>query len=482
LATKYARKGGDGISSGAPAPDPVVPPPPPPPDYAAQKEALWATNEQAAAHIVNMADLTSKGQTGAVAYGQNNVIPYQITKINEQLAILAAAPSDAVNFPQDGDRVRATTELIKTRDILQDLQRYEAPSPPPSAPEPIYNQPPPPFRPPAALPSTQNLLIDEIRRQTDILSTFNRVFTRPIEPAQPEFIWPLGSWQYNLWSKGYTMREISATEEKIAITGLLNTDVSDNYTFQLKTEDIAGEFAIEFSNSGVNTNSEVMPVTGLSLAPLRESDDGQGTISVLPIFENNPVVADCQFNDWCNVVGDNTKYKTPDLAVDLNDPRRRARLRRLARTDIRIPARGSNTVDIVQVRKSILIRSQDSRPKIRTTPSRQFCATGYTGTQWEGDVMGRGATVAEMDTVRRMMASSFPAPGSNLAVVALEFLATIRSRTGEGTRTSGQVQSLQNEITQINGVVRSSLSPTAMDRATLIARRATQRQKRSLIR
>jgi hypothetical protein len=479
-ATRYARKGGNDPSP--PPPPPEVPPPPPPPDYAAQKEALWATNQQAAAHIVNMGDLASKGENGAAAWGQANVIPYQITKIDEQLAILAAAPSDAVNFPQDGDRVRATTELIKTRDILQNLQRIEFKAIPPAPPPPIYNQPPPPFTAPPALPSTQDLLIDEVRRQTAILSTFNRVFSRPIEPAQPEFIWPLGSWQYNLWSKGYTMREISATEEKIAITGLLNTNVSDNYTFQLKTEDIAGEFAIEFSNNGVNTKSEVMPVCGLPLAPVRESDDGRGTISILPIFEDNPVVSDCQVNDWCNVVSDNTKYKTPDLAVDLNDPRRRARLRRLARTDIRIPFKGSNTVDVVQIRKSILVQAQDSRPKIKTTPSRQFCATGYTGTQWEGDVMGRGATVAEMDTVRRMMASSFPAPGSNLAVVALEFLATIRSRTGEGTRTSGQVQSLQNEITQINGVVRSSLSPTAMDRATLIARRATQRQKRSLIR
>jgi hypothetical protein len=261
--------------------------------------------------------------------------------------------------------------------------------------------------------------------------------------------------------------------------------VSDNYTFQLKTEDIAGEFAIEFSNNGVNTKSEVMPVCGLPLVPVRESDDGRGTISILPIFEDNPVVSDCQVNDWCNVVGDNTKYKTPELAVDLNDPRRRARLRRLARTDIRIPFKGSNTVDIVQVRKSILVQAQDSRPKIKTTPSRQFCGTGNRGTGWEGSIMGQGATVAEMDTVRRMMDNTAIAPGTNdarKAAIAASFLATIRSRTGEGTRTSGQGQSLQNEITQINGVVRSSLSPTAMDRATLIARRATQRQKRSLIR
>lgn len=484
LVTKYARKGGNDPAPSPPPPE--VPPPPPPPDYAAQNQALWSANEQAAAHIQNMGSLARQGEAGAVAYGQANVIPYQITSINEQLAILAAAPSDAINFPQDSERIRATTELIRTRDVLQDLQRHEPPRvDTPAQPQPIYNQPPSPFVAPPALPSSQDILLGEIRRQTAILSTFNRVFTRPIEPAQPEFIWPPGSWQYNLWSKGYTMREISATEEKIATTGLLNTNVADNFNFQLITEDIAGEFAIQFANSGGNNTLEIMPTCRLPLDSVREVEDGPGNISILPIFEDNPVASDCQVQDWCNVSGDNKKYKIPEIAVDLNNPRLRARLRREARTDIRIPSRGGAPVDTVQLRKSTLVQTQDSRPKIRTTPHAPFCGTGNSGTNWEGSLMGQSATVAEMDTVRRLMSAAVIAPGTTdtgKADIAASYLDIIRSRTGEGTRSAAQNQNLQNEITQTRGVVRSALSTTAMDRATLVARRATQRQKRSSIR
>ena len=582
--TKYARKGGDGISSGAipppPDPPPYIPPPPPPPgppDYGAQNQALWEVNQRAAADIVVLTEFlgnsANPGQVAAFNYGQRESVPYQLKQIDEQLAILASAPSDALNFPQGGERVAVALQLQQTKTALESLQKIDAnenlrtpPSPPPfippppgpyvntcppgqhdwtgdgicrysgvgprpgdpdyenfyppeptvcrlepafvpqPPPPPIYVEPPPPpisvppppepilppppiFRAPPPEPSATEILIDEIKRQRQILSVFNRVFARPIEPAQPEFIWPLGSWQYNLWSKGYTMREISATEEKIAITGLLNTNVADNFAFQLKTESIAGEIAINFANSGVNTRSEVMPVTGVPFEPQKETDSFilTRTADTIPggIFQNNPVASDCQFNDWCNVLGTTTKPQLPQLTVDVTDPRRRVRVRRLAKTDSRIPSIGAAAVNTVQLRKQMLVQTQDSRPKLVSTPSRRFCGTGNSGTNWEGSLMGQGATVAEMDTVRRLMSAAAIAPGTTdagKAGIAASYLDIIRSRTGEGTRSAAQDQNLQNEVTQNSGVVRSSLSTTAMDRAILIARRATQRQKRSSIR
>lgn len=488
---KYARKGSDYV-------EPAPTPPPPPPNYSDQQAALWATNDAASTLISQMTTAIKEGSVAAVQAAQQNTVPNIITALDQQLALLKTAPTDATYYPQGTDRITAAEYLTTSKNVLTNLQNYVFLPPPPPPPPPSiqdYYIPPPasPPPPPVILPPLPNqteILLDEINRQYEILKQYNRVFIKPIEPAQPEFIWPVGSWQYKLWAKGYNHDEISATETKIAELNLFQKFVGADYEWDLRCEELAQEQAIyqedikkKFGDWG--TDKPLLPVCWPPLPPVVEQQVN-GVTTVVPAFTNNPILTE-DFPSSC-ATPDSKDFPIP-VVCSFEDPTRRIVVQpnQAEFPDPRIPRKvktGNATRRTKQFQKVLTkqILAREKSITMPVTPSLPFCGTGFTGKDWEGALLGSGASVSEMDTVRRMFAASKFQPGADLSAAALAFLDTVRGRSGVALQTVASQVALTNVLTDTPGVVRCGVSTTAVDRAHLLARRKEQKQRRNRVR
>ena len=97
---------------------------------------------------------------------------------------------------------------------------------------------------------------------------------------------------------------------------------------------------------------------------------------------------------------------------------------------------------------------------------------------WEDCLVGAGATVAQLDTIRRTMATVFLAPNADVCEVTKNMLTKLQTpNLGDPLGIYGK----PNSMTNIPGVAKANISNTSVIRSNAIAQRKTQQARRGAL-
>lgn len=297
----------------------------------------------------------------------------------------------------------------------------------------------------------------QLETQTKQLEKLNRSFNRPVEQMPADRRYPTDSWQYSLWQKGYSLKEISWGEREAVKKGIGSIAAGDIDLFNARVEDLIQD-GILAGQIGVDTNQEIFPCYPIGLDP----NTGQ---PVLPP-RINLGGGDIPLNDVIvppilPVCGLPPLYTDPRTGKPA-DPRK-------------IPPALRGDRNFISKKNTRPIDLEDM-PMVRT------CATNTVPTKnnWEDAVIGAGATVAELDTIRRTMAQTKVTTNANMADVAIGMLDKVRtqvqiaSRGGTPGRNSVEQNLLgRNQVNNIQGVVKCGLSPLNAVKANDLAQKRT---------
>ena len=179
----------------------AAPAAPPPPDYGTQwnqviadENAALSLQDKVLSGIKALPSMTDPSYPDAVAAVNAN-IDAAIAKIKDAQAVNANIPTSWF-----GDQESSREANMKTlSDSLTDLQM---------------------LRPGTTLTDHQTLAL-QFNKSVILLQQLGRKLGSPIEP-EPTGIFPVGSWQYALWQKGYTVNEVHWAEQDDAQKGLMN--------------------------------------------------------------------------------------------------------------------------------------------------------------------------------------------------------------------------------------------------------------------
>jgi hypothetical protein len=173
-----------------------------PPDYTPQWNQVIA-DENAALSLQDkvLAGIKALPAASDVTYldavaAINANIDAAIAKIKDAQAVNATIPTSWFG-DEESDREANMTTLSNS---LQDLQM---------------------LRPGTTLTDHQTLAL-QANKSVILLQQMGRKLGSPIE-QEPTGIFPVGSWQYALWQKGYTVNEVYWAEQDEAQKGLMNT-------------------------------------------------------------------------------------------------------------------------------------------------------------------------------------------------------------------------------------------------------------------
>lgn len=260
-----------------------------------------------------------------------------------------------------------------------------------------YSPPAPPYIPPPYVPTYYEVLSQEVDKQATRLRQLNRVWGKPVEPAQPDYIWPTNSWQYEFWNKGYSVKEISYAENKASQKDLLTKSNGDFALYKKEVENLIQDAILggEIPSAIVE---EIITQSGIQ--------DPVDTQVIDPAFR-------------C------TLPPTPSIPKPVLPP---------PVCDLPIPLPPNSNPKRMPRRRGFI---PTTKPPVLELPSVcQFPPiASNSSTIWESTLMGTGATVDELDTVRRLMIGApkglgtFPTADGG-AARALEFLSDLRAKNG----------------------------------------------------
>lgn len=397
------------------------PPAPPPVDYTPAWNRATANINRTSARLTEFA--MAQARIGVRGEDPRTQTINLNTELDKELETLDASIADVNNIP-DGDMSRtAPGGAADKRKILESLRttRNNVNSYKTTVPPEVI---PPPEPVPIAKTRSQ-ILGEEIARQNIALQQISRVMGRPIEPARPETIWPTTSWQYELWNKGYSIREISWAEQHAAENDLQRKTEGDFGLFKLQIEDIIQDSIIDGS---------------LARRFAQEVNDVRITTSVANGSTNNLTSSSDNMNIpvYVNMIG----------STETNP--------RLIPASIRRNRRFAPGI----VQTSMLPQTNTITTSTNVVPSQN---------NWESRFIGAGGTVAELDTTRRMMATSRFTPGVDMGTVALQMLSNLRAQNAN--------QETAPPMTAVPAVT-SSMSRAAIARSNAIARRESSLARR----
>jgi len=333
-----------------------------------------------------------------------------------------------------------------------------------------HRKPAPPPPPPVVVPKSEyELLQIELAAQLKQLQAINRILNKPIDPAPPQNIYPTTSWQYEFWNKGYSLHEIHYAEDQAAQRNLLTTTNGDFALFKVKVEDLLQD-AILSKTLPPATTVEVIPLPRCGL-------DTTGQPILIPDL---PVVTQ-PFQPSEPDISLPTRCPLPPPSIDLPKPW--------------VDGNG-NVVDprklpgYLRRNRQFQSRGIRNRPiDISDLPDVPACAPNTVPRKgnWEDCVIGAGASVAELDSVRRTMAKSYIPPGADICEVAKNMLSAVRNPMATGLADPRQMSSKagnffgQNPINTIPGVKISSFSNATMAKLNTLAQRRTQQTRRGVL-
>lgn len=338
--------------------------------------------------------------------------------------------------------------------------------------------PPPP--PPPPPPSALEILQIELGKQTDQLRRINRIMNKPIDPAPPENIYPTTSWQYEFWNKGYSLLEISYAEDQAAQRGLLDSSNGDFALFKARVEDLLQDSILAGSIPPAISQEIIRPpVCGL---------DENGRSVLPPPLPVNPMPYQPD---------DSTFFEPPFAPMPL--PPCQLPMPYVDRNGVIVDSKLIPT----RLRRQRVFQSRGVRNRpidIKDLPDvPTICPSVMPRVDnWEDSLIGAGATISELDTVRRTIARTKFAPNANRGNVAKNMLATLRGQVGA---TQGQGQQLvavydgngnaippqqpvlfgANSMNNIPGVQQVRMNPVTMVKSNAIAQRKAQQARRGAL-
>lgn len=299
----------------------------------------------------------------------------------------------------------------------------------------------------------------QLDSQTKQLQRLNRSFNRPVEGVDAKERYSTDSWQYNLWKKGYSIQEINYGEQQAAKTRLDRRTLGNTDLFNARVEDIIQDGIIAGNiDSGMQ---EIMPTPIIGFDPISNLPTIPPTID--PVFDVDDM------------------KRTDDLII-CPPP-----LPRCGLSPVYIDPKTKKPVDPKKLPPALrgdrnFISQKDSRAiDLADLPGVTTCATNVVPTKnnWEDAAIGAGATVAELDTLRRTMTQTKLTPNANMATVAVDMLSKVRQQvsiaTRGGTPGKGTNQTLYggNSVNDIPGVVRCGVSPVNTVKANNLAQKKT---------
>jgi hypothetical protein len=339
--------------------------------------------------------------------------------------------------------------------------------------------PPPPLPPP---PTALEILQAELAKQTDQLRRINRIMNKPIDPAPPQDVYPSTSWQYEFWNKGYSLHEVTYAEEQAAQRSLLTSTNGDFALFKAKVEDLLQD--------AILAGSVPPAISQEIISPPRCGFDPVTLQPTIPPGLLNPSIEQ--------------PYQ-PGFTVDVRDA-----LAPVPPRTCQLPMpyfdREARPIDPKKVpprlRRERVFQSRGVRNRpidIGDLPDVPTICPAVMPRidNWEDCLVGAGATVDELDTVRRTMARSKLAPNADVCNVAKNMLTNVRNQVsvsrgqpaivsavdGNGNPIPPQqpVMFGANTMNNIPGVVRCGVSSTNVVRSNLIAQRKAQQARRGVL-
>lgn len=320
------------------------------------------------------------------------------------------------------------------------------------------------------VPKTEmEILQQELAVQTKQLQAINRILNKPIDPAPSDIIYPSTSWQYEFWNKGYSLHEISYAEDQAARRNLLTTTNGDFALFKVKVEDLLQDAILAKSIAPAITQ-EIVPVprcgTGNNGQPILIAEPPNVQMPYQPQFPDNPIPTPCL---------------PPPPSIDLPKPYVDYDGKKI--DPKKIPG-------YLRRNRSFISRGVRNRPiDLNDLPDVPTCTPNTVPRKgnWEDCVIGAGASVAELDSVRRTMAMSYIPPGADICEVAKNMLSAVRNPRATGladprqtASTSGSIFG-QNPINTIPGVRLPSVTTANMIKVKAIAERRTQQARRGVL-
>lgn len=319
---------------------------------------------------------------------------------------------------------------------------------------------PPPPQPESPKLTEYQILLQEVSKQTALLQAINRVMNKPVDPVPPENIYPTTSWQYEFWNKGYSLNEISFAENKAAQQNLLTTTNGDFALFKVKVEDILQD-AILNKEIPLPISQEVIPAPRCGVG-----SDGKPILILEPVISPQPYQPDQPITDQpvpCPLPTPPILLPAPyfDNKGNRIDPKK-------------VPS-------YLRRNRQFQSRGIKNRPiDINDLPYVPACAPNTVPRQdnWEDCLVGSGATVDELDTIRRAMAQAKLAPNANVCDVTGAMLTKLRSTN---VRDPLGMYGKPNPFSGITGVVQSKTSSVAALRSNAIAQRKIQQARRGAL-
>jgi len=358
---------------------------------------------------------------------------------------------------------------------------------------------PPPAPPPVYVPQPvlkQRSEADMLRKQLEIttlqLQQLNRLMNKPIDPAPPEHIYPPTSWQYQFWQKGYSLKEVSAAEERASRLGLLDSTKGDFELFKLTLERILqGAILSGEIDPGIQQEIVKPQLCGLD-------GDGRPVIPEDLKWWLNPQ----PFQPQTPVISEPVREPAPPpvcaLPMQFTDPVTQK------------PADPKTIPSALRTNRRFISSKIFRRPiQLEDIPQVATCSPNTVPTKgnWEDCLVGEGATVAELDTVRRCMAISKLQPNADMCTVAKNILITARNQVAIREQSTLPPEKLilpdlattpyqppaaprptnpftlfaGNDMNSIPGVRSCGISAVNVVRSNSIARARTQQPRRGVL-
>ena len=345
-------------------------------------------------------------------------------------------------------------------------------------------------------PTALDLIKDELIREQILLAQSGRVISRPKDAAPPDNVYPTGTWQRQLWEKGYALDEIAWLEDDVAAKKLERKTHGNRELFMLYAED---ELDRAILNGNVKTPvkkeiiSQQIFNCGTDYFASNTIADGQPVVKL-------PLPPGCQADsNYYRVLNRRAAAQLSGRAFR-GYPRYGNGVAKGGLDRRYLPYIDPNYPNINNPFVNPVVYGTDGIP-IAVAPGtggsginpadtyKAWCGGNYTGKDWESVSIGAGATPAEVQIIRDIMNRSKYPPNVTLPGIALDLLGTIRSTIGNDADTNANTQtdsptglgySLNNPYGL--GIAKNVPNPLEVLLAHNRGRKQTQRARRAAIR
>lgn len=234
LITEYAKGGGGGRGAD-----------PPLPDYSPQWNDVMAKSQQAIKILgevaTDTAQIASEADWQSHQAATNLKIDSAVSLIDNALAENATIPADWFGRA-DKDRQGGIAELQKARSNLLAYKDSRKPT--------VYER-----------------LSTDINALTVRMYAQGRYLSAPTQPIPPDVAWFPGSWNYNLYQKGYTVSEIQWAVEYNGKNRLSDKYANDSFQFQLEIEKALDQAILDKQIPVKKEQENIAPDTVIFIEP-----------------------------------------------------------------------------------------------------------------------------------------------------------------------------------------------------------------------